>query len=266
MRECSETGAAFRAGVREAKVEKRRRNAPSSKFEVMVNEIEEMEERAAILLQRNISITKRLMQRQRNFVEKAFFSTGKALLRKFFEGWRDSLREISLESQLDEHNNSLTRVQEVVAELGAALEQEKADRKANEAVLRERRIDLERAMQQEKQLEGQFREQQAELEILEQRVQAAEACLKKSKAEAQAVIDSTNTYDQSMKELEGLAPLEPDAIEYGIRLREEAENVMQKFSDYLPNRSKPSSPSSPAHAPWLFAPRPASSPWQASLR
>lgn len=227
----------------------RNRNMPSTKVQFLANEIEELESKCSQLEGRNNWLTKRLLSRQRRFIEKTLLSNSKIRLRRSFEAWRESMHEMRLERHLDEQTASLDQCQQVAKELGAALAQEQEARKASEESHMSMRGDLERAMQQEKRLKHQHKEQQLQLELLERRVQEAESCLMRSRADAQAVIESADLYEKKRRDMEyevqdDRRRYNANPMEHSVRLRDEANGVMKKVTSLLHNR-----PASPEREP-----------------
>lgn len=97
----------------------------SSKAKNLADEISTMEQRANWLEERNKFLNEKLHHNQRLFAERSVMNTGKAKMTHCFKAWRNGLNELRLENQLEEKSASLLRCQEVVGELGRALEQER---------------------------------------------------------------------------------------------------------------------------------------------
>jgi len=223
----------------------------SHKVANLANDIEQLETKCNYLEQRNIWLTKRLLNSQRKFMERTLAGSSKVMVRRTFEGWRDALQELVLERQLDQQTASLDECQKVAKELGAALSQEQQARQQSEAQHRQMRVDLQRALDQEKKLKQQHADQARQLEILERRVHEAESCLVRSRSDAQAVIESANAYERRRSDMESEAKEASEQLrrkgpaagqnplEYSIKMREEAKGVMSQVSSLL---TRPVSP------------------------
>jgi len=218
----------------------------------LANDIEELETKCNHLEQRNVWLTNRLLKSQQKFIERTLMGNSKVKMRRSFEGWREALQEIKLERQLDEQTNSLDQCQQVAKELGAALAQEQESRRVGEVTHRGMQEDLHRAVLQERKLRQQYKDQQVQLELLERRVQEAENCLMRSRSDAQAVIESANAYDRRKREMEVEANDrkreneskrgQANPLEYSIKLREEAQGVMDQVTTLLNRDPRSGSP------------------------
>lgn len=221
------------------------RSSPSSKLSSLATDIDELETKCGFLEHRNEWLTGRLLKSQQRFIERTLMGNSKVLLHRYLEAWRDVLKELLLERQLDEQTSTLDRCQHVAKELGIALAQEQDARRASEVAYRSLQDHLRQVREHERRLRQKYEDQQAELELLERRVHEAESCLARSRADAQAVIESANAYDrrQREKELEereakeersNRRPGNMGPLEYSLKLREEAQGIVDKVSVLLP--------------------------------
>mmetsp|Transcript_34586 Transcript_34586/g.88047 ORF Transcript_34586/g.88047 Transcript_34586/m.88047 type:complete len:260 (+) Transcript_34586:111-890(+) len=232
---------------------------PSSKVANLASDIEDLETKCNYLEQRNVWLTNRLLKNQQRFMEKTLGGNAKVKLRTSFAGWREALKEIRLESQLDQQTNSLDQCQQVARELGAALAGEQDSRRDGEAKHRNMKDDLQRAMLQERKLRQQYQDQQVQLDIMERRVQEAENCLIRSRSDAQAVIDAANNYESRRRDLEREAKDESrrdgrkgqaNSLEYSIMLRNEANATMKQVAPLLGQHRQAGRTVSPERGPY----------------
>lgn len=218
-------------------------HAPSHKVHNLATDIHAIEERCRWLEERNAFLTKRLMLQQKRLIERTLMTSGRLRSQRSFEAWRDAMRELRLERQLDEQTRSLDQCQQVAKELGHALTQEQAGHAATEASLNEMNQDLQKALNHEHHLKNQLKNGQRHVELLERRVHEAENFLIRSRAEAQGVVDTANSYEKEVRELQyeakqGRHPENP--LEHSRQLREQAHGVMHRVIPLL--RERPMAP------------------------
>jgi len=216
---------------------------PSSKVANLAGDIEELETKCNNLESRNVWLTNRLLKSHQKFVEGTLSGNVKVRLRRSFEGWREVIRDRHLEKQLDAQTASLDQCQRVAKELGAALAQEQDARRQSQANHQAMKEDLQRILLQEQKLKKQYEDQHVQVEIMERRVLEAENCLIRSRADAQAVVDSANNYERLKKEMEyeekdekkreAMPGGQVNTVEYSIKLRQEAQDTMNKVSSLL---------------------------------
>merc|ERR1719361_2770980 len=89
----------------------RNRSMPSTKVQFLANEIEELESKCSQLEGRNNWLTRRLLTRQRRFIERTMLSNHRQRVRQCFEAWREAMNELRLEQHLDEQTASLDQCQ-----------------------------------------------------------------------------------------------------------------------------------------------------------
>merc|ERR1712187_282948 len=97
-------------------------------------------------------------------------------------------------------------------------------------------MELDKALEEEQMLKNRYKNGQRQLELLEKRVHEAQNCLVRSRAEAQNVIDMANQYEREIREMDSEAkqPSPPEnMIDYSMKLRHEAQGVMQKVQPLL---------------------------------
>jgi len=212
---------------------------PSHKVHAVAGDIAALEQRCNWLEERNVWLTKRLLQAQRRFIERSLLATGKVIVTRSFEGWVAAMNELRLEKQLDEQTRSLDECQRVAQELGAALTQEQHVRSQCEAAHYDAQEELQKALDEERMLKGQCKDGQRRMELVERRVHEAENCLVRCRAEAQAVVDAANAYERTRREMEDQHkhPSRPEnVLEEGLKSRKEAHTVMQKVTGLLQQR------------------------------
>eukprot|EP00927_Polykrikos_kofoidii_P071661 TRINITY_DN67914_c0_g1_i1.p1 TRINITY_DN67914_c0_g1~~TRINITY_DN67914_c0_g1_i1.p1 ORF type:complete len:253 (-),score=51.17 TRINITY_DN67914_c0_g1_i1:171-929(-) len=210
---------------------------PSHKAHGLVTDIHAIEERCVWLEERCEQLSKKLMHSQKRYLERNLLNGDKQKRQRAFEAWRDAMRELRLERQLDEQTRSLDECQQVAKELGAALKQEQSACANTEAMHGELERELQKALAQEQQLKNQLKAGQRQQENLDKRVHEAENCLIRSRAEAQAVVDTANSYEKQVRELEarddGKQQWPENALEHSRQLREQAHGVMHNVRSLL---------------------------------
>jgi len=218
---------------------------PSSKVHLLAGDIAQLEHRCTWLESRNVWLTKKLMLAQRRFIEKVMMSCTRVRARKSFDAWKDAMREMRLERQLEEQTRSLDRCQRVAKELGVALTQEQSARVASEAARRAVDEELGKTHEDEARLKGQLAKGSRHLQLLETWVREAESCLIRTRSAGQSIVNGASDYEQRRRELDQQVRSKANCqhvspVEHGMRTREEAHGVMQRVSSLL---SRPGSES-----------------------
>jgi chromosome segregation ATPase len=221
---------------------------PSSHIHGLASHIVEYEQRCEFLEQRNLWLTKKLMDCQRNFVERTLATGPKQVKRKAFKGWCATMTEMRLERQLHDQTSSLDQCQQVARELGSALTEEQQGRAATDMQHRTAQKQLEEANAEGQRLMDEYQSGSNYLESMEKLVRDAEGCLNRARVEAMAVAEHANRYEARVRELTSevkdrkqrvVRPGGDNALEYANTKRDEAHGVMQQVSHLLPARGNP---------------------------
>jgi hypothetical protein len=209
----------------------------------IANIIANVEQRCEFLEQRNVVLTKRLLQNQRIFLERNFLNKSKGLLSNVFSDWHRVMRELILEHTLEEANRNLVESQTIAQNLGEVLAR---DRQAREAATEESEQlsrDLKVLGADSASLQQKAEDSSERLRMLEFQLQAAEQALSGIRMDGAGICGAVDAYERTSRDIKREAinqASEEDAhpVYEGARLVSEADGVMQRLHSVLKQSPK----------------------------
>jgi len=230
----------------------------SFKAQHLANEIASIEQRCDWLEERNKWLTDKLLRSQRSFIERTMAMSGKVLARHVLKAWREAMDLLRLEHQLEQQTASLDKCQQVAKELGAALAREQEVSRKQMDARRQIEADYEELAQAHGELKQFSAKQTGQINSLQRQVQLVMGALDRNKSDAQTLVDGVDELQARVLELKKDEPVVEPApvpraaqggnsftIEESMKLRDEAQTVMNSMSGLLQQQQSQSGGDSP---------------------
>eukprot|EP00933_Yihiella_yeosuensis_P082640 TRINITY_DN96591_c0_g1_i1.p1 TRINITY_DN96591_c0_g1~~TRINITY_DN96591_c0_g1_i1.p1 ORF type:complete len:467 (+),score=98.93 TRINITY_DN96591_c0_g1_i1:104-1504(+) len=215
----------------------------SSKVQSIANEISALEDRYNWLSGRHEWLFNRLMKQKLNFIDQNMMSNAKTRKTHFFSCWKEALKELRYENQLEQQAAALERCKEVTNSLSKVLAQEQTRRQAAEADSRQKLAEAGQVLQNCEGLQSEVDAQTSRIQVLTRRLAEADGIISKSHQSAISLVQKLETYEHRRMErtraanARKVSDLDGDAMVKSRRVRDAAHGTMNEVSRILPGKN-----------------------------